>query len=340
MAIEEQYNYQVFTGTGDVSVYQVDFPVFELSHLRALGRTADGTAFTFEQGVDYQALIRRNNAGESVGATITLYKPLTKDYRLMIARIVPIRQDAVFINQGGMQPKAVEHQLDYIVMILQQLQYLINGWGLDDDNKNKHAATHAADGSDPVTPESIHALRKPPDTGKNYLANSEGWVEYVDSIAGGSGASAVVQTHYFSGDGEKLEYVIRHPFDTLNVSVAAYIADTGERIVIRERVVDANTIVLSTITPIMNGVRIRAIVTAPGLKGEEGQIRFEYTHRQPVASDAWTIEHHFGIKYPHVFILDTEGVQHIGDCDWANATENVLTVRFVEPVAGVAIVSP
>lgn len=47
-----------------------------------------------------------------------------------------------------------------------------------------HAASHAADGSDPLAPAAIGAMTPPPSDGKTYLGVAGGWVEYIAPAAG------------------------------------------------------------------------------------------------------------------------------------------------------------
>ncbi|MCD8351443.1 MAG: hypothetical protein LUC93_12620 [Planctomycetaceae bacterium] len=55
---------------------------------------------------------------------------------------------------------------------------------LNNATAGPHAASHAKDGEDPLTPEAIGALPAPPGNGKTYLASGGGWVEYLPPSGG------------------------------------------------------------------------------------------------------------------------------------------------------------
>lgn len=243
--------------------YAVPFPYIKKQYVFAHVQAKDDTG-------------RYPDTGQPVGYSwlnnglIRLDAPAPRGTRVIIRRqtydelpLVDWQDATIMIEEdldlAALQPLHVaQENRDWAAFLLEMTEHNLQVDIGGVDAGGKHADKHAADGSDPVTPESIHAKRIPPDTGKNYLGNHHGWVEYVDDIVGGSGASVISQTHYFTGDGLSLEFTIRHPYNTLNVSVATYNADTGERIIVSEKVVDASTVVLKTISPIAAGVGIRA----------------------------------------------------------------------------------
>ncbi len=58
-----------------------------------------------------------------------------------------------------------------------------------------HAASHARDGSDPLSPAAIGALAIPPGDGKSYIATAGGWVEYVAPASTGEGEAGGTLDH-------------------------------------------------------------------------------------------------------------------------------------------------
>lgn len=66
-----------------------------------------------------------SGAGNTAGGTV-LYpiagSPITSDYTLTIARVLPLTQNISISNQGNFYPEAIEDALDYSMMCIQQLE--------------------------------------------------------------------------------------------------------------------------------------------------------------------------------------------------------------------------
>jgi hypothetical protein len=59
-----------------------------------------------------------------------------------------------------------------------------------------------------------------------------------------------------------------------------------------------------------------------------------YTFQQVTAASVWTISHNMG-RFPAVTLFTTGGIEMEGDI--VNLSPNVVQVRFVIPIAGIAI---
>lgn len=110
-----------YIGDGATYVYGAPFPVLDPTHLRVHGFDAGKNAFSYQLGVHYYVDLNRDSAGIFVSATVRLFSQLPAGWTMAIDRIVPVVQEAIFDNQGGMSPKVVEGRLDYLTMICQQL---------------------------------------------------------------------------------------------------------------------------------------------------------------------------------------------------------------------------
>ncbi|MCC8181072.1 MAG: hypothetical protein LIP23_09220 [Planctomycetes bacterium] len=58
-----------------------------------------------------------------------------------------------------------------------------------------HALSHSVSGADPLTPQAIGCLPRPPDDGKTYVASSSGWVEHIDGSGGGEPGEGGTEYH-------------------------------------------------------------------------------------------------------------------------------------------------
>lgn len=138
MAISNTQSSVTYVGNGAVAVYGAPFPVLRPEHLSVHGVTDANVPFAYQLGVHYSVTINNDAGGGPVSATVNLFTVLSYNWTMTIDRIVPIVQESIFDNQAGMSPKIVEKQLDYLVMICQQLWMLGNsglfppaGWSAD-----------------------------------------------------------------------------------------------------------------------------------------------------------------------------------------------------------------
>ena len=212
---------------------------------------------------------------------------------------------------------------------------------LDDKKADRiHAPQHAKGAEDHVHPRAIGALEHPPATGKNYLANSNGWVEYIQG--GNIMAPAAVLVQYFEGNGVDTEFHIDHPFNTANVTCNTYqlgsSATNAERVHFTEHILGENRVTLKSAEPVAAGIQFRAVLIAIG-NGDGNGIRREYVHKQNIPAVEWKINHMLGLKLLKVMVFDSDGSLLIPDVDYGAATETELTLRFYTPVAGTAVLT-
>jgi hypothetical protein len=67
-------------------------------------------------------------------------------------------------------------------------------------------------------------------------------------------------------------------------------------------------------------------------------ITFSYTHTQSTAASVWNVQHNLGNPAVTAFVLDADGEQIVGQWDAQASTNNLLVLRFSEPLAGRAYV--
>jgi hypothetical protein len=63
-----------------------------------------------------------------------------------------------------------------------------------------------------------------------------------------------------------------------------------------------------------------------------------YEHNQVISSYTWYIQHNLGSKQLDIKIFLSNGQEVVGDPDWANATNNLISVRFSRGLVGKAYV--
>ena len=97
-----------------------------------------GVPSTLVQTVDYTVNGLITGGGMSSVGSITLVNAsqawltagnLSTGWGLSISRLVPIVQNTSLRNQGDFFPEVVENQLDYLTMLIQQMQQQINNAG-------------------------------------------------------------------------------------------------------------------------------------------------------------------------------------------------------------------
>lgn len=126
MALENTQSFVTVVGDGATKSVPVTFPLLDPSHIVLYGYKADSTAFTYATPADYTVVSNNNPQDNTPFYTVQLVQALPTNWKLTVARDVPLIQDVVFDQQGGVEPKIYEYQLDYLTMICQQLQRQID----------------------------------------------------------------------------------------------------------------------------------------------------------------------------------------------------------------------
>lgn len=186
-----------YVGTGLVSVYDFDFPIFVASDLLVTEVDDEGDETTLVLNTDYTVSIDADGTG-----SITLGAALTDDYGLTIRRVLPLTQATDIRNQGDFYPEAHEKQFDRLVMIAQQQQNELDG------------CLRAAE-----TDATIGELPSAADRASKFLAfdsdgdpiASDGGIDdsipvstFVETVLDDADASAVLTTLGFSAYGKTL----------------------------------------------------------------------------------------------------------------------------------------
>jgi hypothetical protein len=121
-------NRDSYTGDNTTNVYDYTFKIFDQSHIKVVLRrisTLVETVLTIT--TDYTV----QDVGEDAGGTITLVDSnqawldgsgyLDADYKLVMYRSIPYKQENDFANQGDFAPEDHERAFDELVMQVQRL---------------------------------------------------------------------------------------------------------------------------------------------------------------------------------------------------------------------------
>lgn len=120
-----------YIGNGSTNTYPFTYPVFVQSHLVVNIVAPSGSpSYLLVLGTDYTVLGLSPNGSPALSGNIVLINSgqawltganLTASYVITITRVVPISQNTSVRNQGDFYPETLEDALDYITMILQQV---------------------------------------------------------------------------------------------------------------------------------------------------------------------------------------------------------------------------
>jgi hypothetical protein len=121
MAIDTQANSVVIDVAEGNQDFPVPFPIIRGSDLVVVGTAEDGAEIKYTQNISYTVAINRDSSGFPLSAEV-LFATSPAVKKLTITRIVPITQERRFANTAGYFPEDMEHGLDRLTMIAQQLQ--------------------------------------------------------------------------------------------------------------------------------------------------------------------------------------------------------------------------
>lgn len=117
MTVETQLNIAIADGDDVAVTFPFTFPVYDENHLLVYLRDTTTQELTLVDNGDYSV----TGINDETGGSVTFLAAPSSDYKVLLARILPFRQDLDILNQGGFFPRSVERQLDLIEMQLQQL---------------------------------------------------------------------------------------------------------------------------------------------------------------------------------------------------------------------------
>lgn len=119
MTINTTINKHILAGDGVNLVFQFQFLVSVSTHLVVIHTDVDGNDTYFILDSDYTIADVGNPAGGSItllGSAPTLQETIT------LVRVVPLKQEVDYENQGGYFPDTLEGSVDQLTMISQQHQ--------------------------------------------------------------------------------------------------------------------------------------------------------------------------------------------------------------------------
>jgi hypothetical protein len=125
-----------FIGNGSANNFSFSFPVFAQGDITVtVTLTATGVVTTLILGTDYTVLGLNPAGSPPTTGSITLVNSsqawltvgnLSTGYSLQISRVMQIAQATSIRNQGPYYPETIEAALDYLTMLIQQLNQAIN----------------------------------------------------------------------------------------------------------------------------------------------------------------------------------------------------------------------
>jgi hypothetical protein len=65
-----------------------------------------------------------------------------------------------------------------------------------------------------------------------------------------------------------------------------------------------------------------------------------YAHVQALPANSWVIQHYLGTTFVELFVFDALNRQVFAEPKWGDASANVLTVDFSQPLSGRAYLRP
>ena len=106
-----------YVGNGSLAIFQYEFLIQDASHLTVIKTAVDGTDTTLATPADYLV----TGVGDPAGGNVTLTNAPASGERITILRGGPLAQGIDYTNQGAFYAQTVEDGLDYLTMLIQQL---------------------------------------------------------------------------------------------------------------------------------------------------------------------------------------------------------------------------
>lgn len=110
-----------YTGTGSVYTYPFAFKVFQASDVLVKQTDLSGNIATLALTTNYSVSLS-SDQNANPGGSVNLNLPLPNGYQLVISSQVQELQGTSLTNNGGFYPSVIEDALDYLTILVQQLQ--------------------------------------------------------------------------------------------------------------------------------------------------------------------------------------------------------------------------
>ncbi len=121
MTVSTELSHEEYTGNGVTTDFDFRFRIFEAKHLVVSVADQDGAERILTNGTDYTL----RGVGSYRGGKVILKMPLATDWKIGIARDLPVVQETDLRNQGKFFAEVHEDAFDYLTMLTQKsLGYL------------------------------------------------------------------------------------------------------------------------------------------------------------------------------------------------------------------------
>lgn len=116
MTVSTELSHEEYVGNGVTTDFDFRFRIFEGKHLIVVVADSDGNETTLKNGTDYTIV----GAGSYHGGKVVLNKPLTKGWKILLERDLPVVQETDLRNQGKFFAEVHENAFDYLTMLIQK----------------------------------------------------------------------------------------------------------------------------------------------------------------------------------------------------------------------------
>jgi hypothetical protein len=115
-----------FTGNGSTSVFPFPFKAFEEDDLEVVyQQAAGGPELPLILDTDYTVTLNADQDASPGGSITLVHRPLDPGDTLVITTDIPELQETDITNGGGFYPEVMTAALDYLTILVQQLQITV-----------------------------------------------------------------------------------------------------------------------------------------------------------------------------------------------------------------------
>lgn len=116
MTVSTELSHEEYVGNGVTTDFDFRFRIFEGRHLIVVVADSEGNETTLKNGTDYTIV----GAGSFHGGKVVLNKPLSKGWKILLERDLPVVQETDLRNQGKFFAEVHEDAFDYLTMLIQK----------------------------------------------------------------------------------------------------------------------------------------------------------------------------------------------------------------------------